>query len=268
MKQAALVTGTSSGIGQDIARNLAARGFDLILVARRKQRLLELAQQLKDEHGSECLILACDLTAREQLNSIFEQAGSWLAQNRNLTVLVNNAGAGVWANFQQQELAITQRDVDLNVIALTTLSRQFIDVATAHQQPAYILNVASLAGILPTPRYAVYSATKAYVMRISEIIAYELKGSNIQISCVCPGGVLTEFIDNSGQKLKGNLGMMQSKKVADMAVAAMFKGKLFLIPGLLNKFSALARFLPRFMRLAAIERSMLITVEDNGKGNG
>lgn len=267
MQKTALVTGTSSGIGQDIARNLAKRGYDLILVARREERLLELAQELEKAFSVKCLVLACDLTAREQLDGLLGRAESWLSEGRALSVLVNNAGSGVWAYFDKQGADIAQRDIDLNVTALTTLSSQFVQIAKAHKQPSYILNVASVAGILPTPRYAVYSSTKAFVMRLSELVAYELRDTNVSVTCVCPGGVLTEFMDHSGQNLKGELGMMKSDVVADQAVKAMFKGKLFLVPGLLNKLSTLVRFLPRCIKLPAVERSMLLTVEDNGKGN-
>lgn len=268
MKKVALVTGTSSGIGQDIARNLAKRGYDLILVARREERLNELAAELKTSFNADSLVLPCDLTNRDELNGLFARTTTWLEQGRALTILVNNAGAGVWAYFHKQSAEVAQRDIDLNVTALTILSRQFVDVATAHNQPSYILNVASMAGILPTPRYAVYSSTKAFVMRLTELVAYELRSTNIQVSCVCPGGVLTEFMDHSGQNLKGELGMMKSDVVANKAIEAMFKGKLFFVPGLMNKLTTFVRFLPRFVKLPAVERSMLLTVEDNGKGNG
>src|SRR5690606_26929115 len=112
------------------------------------------------------------------------------------------------------------------------------------------------------PRYAVYSATKAYVQRFSEILAYELRQSNIRVTCSCPGGVLTEFIENAGQELKGNTGMMTSAEVARLAVQAMFAGQLIHVPGLLNKFSALLRFLPLALKLRLVEKSMLVTVKD------
>lgn len=262
-KHSALVTGTSSGIGRDIARALAAKGFDLILVARRKERMDELAHELKNQYSTECLVLPCDLSDREQLNGLMSRTHDWLAQGRVLTVLVNNAGTGVWAPFEKQSADISQRDIDLNVIAPTTLTHAFIDVAKAHQQPAYILNVASLAGLLATPEYAVYSSTKSYMVRFSEILKHELRKTNISITCICPGGVLTEFMSKSGQDMKSDFGMMTSQSVADIGVASLFKKKLIVVPGLLNKVSALVRFLPRCVRLPVVHFTMSSAVHND-----
>lgn len=258
----ALVTGASSGIGVDIARQLAERGLNVILVARRRERLEMLAVELQ-QHGVQTLVLDCDLADRQQLDGLMNRAQQWLqAQQLVLTVLVNNAGTGVWDWFENQSREVSQRDIDLNVTALTTLSHDFVTLAKAHGQPAHILNIASLAAMLPPPRYAVYSATKAYVQRFSEILAYELRQSNIRVTCSCPGGVLTEFIENAGQELKGDTGMMSSAEVARLAVQAMFAGQLIHVPGLLNKFSALLRFLPLALKLRLVEKSMLVTVKD------
>jgi short-subunit dehydrogenase len=246
----------------DIARRLAERGLNVVLVARRRQRLEALAVELQ-ALGVQTLVLECDLADRDQLNGLMAQAREWLqAQQLTLTVLVNNAGTGVWDWFENQSREVSQRDIDLNVTALTTLCHDFVALAKAHGEPSHILNIASLAAMLPPPRYAVYSATKAYVQRFSEILHYELRHSNIRVTCSCPGGVLTEFIENAGQELKGNTGMMSSAEVARLAVQAMFAGQLIHVPGLLNKFSALLRFLPLALKLRLVEKSMLVTVRD------
>jgi short-subunit dehydrogenase len=262
MRKAALVTGSSSGIGQDIARELAHRGHDLILVARRQDKLEQLAAEISNATGVACLILPCDLADRTQLNGLMARTTEWLSDGRVLSVLVNNAGTGVWDYFEKQTAAISQRDIDLNVTALTTLCHEFVVLARAHGESAYIVNIASLAALLPTPRFAVYSATKSYVLRLSEILAYELRDSRIGVTCVCPGGVLTEFMQMAGQDLKGETGMMSSHEVARLSVEAMLAGKTVYIPGALNKASALARFLPLKIKLPAVEKSMLITVRD------
>lgn len=262
MKQAALVTGASSGIGADIARELAGRGLAVILVARRTERLEALAQELAG-HGVQTLVLACDLADRQQLDGLMTKAEDWLqSQALMLTVLVNNAGTGDWDWFENQSAATSQRDIDLNITALTTLSHAFVALARAHGQPAHILNIASLAAMLPTPRFAVYSATKAYVQRFSEILDYELRASNIRVTCSCPGGVLTEFMQHAGQQLKGNTGMMSAAEVARLSVAAMFAGEGVYVPGALNKVSTLVRFLPRALKLRLVEKSMLVTIQD------
>lgn len=262
MRKTAMVTGSSSGIGQDMARELAARGFDLILVARRRERLEALAAELKQAHGRDSLVLPCDLANRAELDGLMARTQDFLAGGRYLAALVNNAGAGVWDWFERQEAAISQRDIDLNITAPTTLCHAFLPVARAHGQAAYILNIASLAAYLPTPRFAVYSATKSYVLRFSEILAYELRGSPISVTCACPGGVMTEFTAQAGQELKGETGMMASAEVARLAVEAMLAREVVHVPGLLNKASALGRFLPRALQLPLVERSMLVTVQD------
>jgi uncharacterized protein len=261
-RHAALVTGASSGIGADIARELARRGLNVILVARRRERLQSLAAEL-EALGVRALALDCDLADREQLNGLMARTEGWLAQHGLvLTVLVNNAGTGVWDWFENQTREISQRDIDLNVTALTTLCHDFVGLAKAHGAPSHILNIASLAAMLPTPRFVVYSATKAYVQRFSEILDYELRHSNVRVTCSCPGGVLTEFMEHAGQDLKGETGMMASADVARLAVQAMFAGQVVHVPGMLNKLSTLVRFLPRPLKIRLVEKSMLVTVQD------
>lgn len=261
-RHAALVTGASSGIGADIARELARRGLNVILVARRRERLQSLAAEL-EALGVSALVLDCDLADREQLNGLMARTEGWLAQHGLvLTVLVNNAGTGVWDWFENQTREISQRDIDLNVTALTTLCHDFVGLAKAHGAPSHILNIASLAAMLPTPRFVVYSATKAYVQRFSEILDYELRHSNVRVTCSCPGGVLTEFMEHAGQDLKGETGMMASADVARLAVQAMFAGQVVHVPGMLNKLSTLVRFLPRPLKIRLVEKSMLVTVQD------
>lgn len=258
-----MVTGTSSGIGRDISRELAKKGYDLILVARRKARLEELAAELNATHGVECLVLPCDLADRTQLNALMPKTQEWLSQGRALTVLINNAGTGVWAPFSEQNKDISQKDIDLNVVAPTTLTHEFINVAQQHNQPSYILNVSSLAALLAAPNYAVYSSTKSYVYRFTDILKYELRNTPISATVMCPGGVLTEFFDNSGQDMKGEFGMMTSEAVAKIGVNAMFKRKFLIIPGWLNKVSSWVRFLPRIVRLPAVEATMNSVVHND-----
>ncbi|WP_111656042.1 SDR family NAD(P)-dependent oxidoreductase [Isoalcanivorax indicus] len=258
----ALITGASSGIGEDIARELAARGLNLILVARRQDRLDALASALHREHGVTATSIACDLSDRDALNGLFDQVDAALASTGStLTVLVNNAGTGFWAPFADQDLAGVQRDIDLNVTALTTLSHGFLRRARAHGQRSYLMNVASLAGILPTPRYAAYSGTKGYVRFFSEVLDYELRDSAISVTAACPGGVLTPFLDSAGQNVKKQTGIMTSPEVARLCVNAMYRGKVVYVPGLLNKFAVYTNLLPRRLRGWLLERSMLVSVE-------
>lgn len=260
---AALVTGASSGIGMDIARDLARRGYHLLLVARRRERLSELANELVRQHGVRCEVLDADLADRAQLNGLMARATAWLdAQGLALTMLVNNAGSGLWEWFEKQPRDIVQRDIDLNVTALTTLTHDFVHLARAHGRPAQVLNIASLAAMLPAARYTVYAGTKAYVLQFSEILRYELRSSNIGVTCVCPGGVKTEFIALAGQELKGDTGMMESAEVARLSVDAALRGEVTYVPGMLNKVSTLVRFLPRGLKMPIVEKSMLVAVQE------
>ena len=258
----ALITGASSGIGLDIARQLAARGLNLILVARRKELLDQLADELAAGHGITTTALACDLADRQSLATLFDDVDATLARhNDQLTVLVNNAGTGFWAPFADQDLAGLQRDIDLNVTALTTLSHGFINRARAHGQRSYLMNVASLAGILPTPQYATYSGTKGYVRFFTEILDYELRDSPISVTAACPGGVLTPFLDQAGQTVKKQTGIMTAPEVAKLCVDAMYAGKVVYVPGLLNKVAVYTNLLPRRLRGWLLERSMMVSVE-------
>lgn len=256
----ALITGASSGIGMEIAKQLASHQYNLILVARREQKLLSLAQSIEKAHRVKVKVMACDLSNREQLLDLMPRVEAYLEeQSLSLSALVNNAGTGYWDEFVNQERSQIISDIDLNVTALTTLAHDF--VASKYKANAnYILNIASLAGLLATPRYSVYSATKAYVVRFSEILAYELKGSNTSITCVCPGGVMTEFMEKAGQDLKGSTGMMSAESVAKYAVDSMLKKRLIKVPGLLNKVSLVLRFLPKTLQQKIVAQSMLVTV--------
>lgn len=258
----ALITGASSGIGYELALQLAERGYALLLVARREERLTALASKITAAYNTKVGVIRCDLANRDELGELMPKADVWLAdQGETLTLLANNAGSGFWASFKDQDITQLQQGIDLNITALTTLSHAFVKRASDHGQPAHLLNVSSLAALLPAPRFAVYSGSKGYVVKFSEVLAYELRQSNISVTCVCPGGVLTEFIDQAGQELKGNLGMMAADTVARLSLEALFAGKLIVIPGTLNKASTLARLLPQGLRSRVIEQSMQIAVK-------
>ena len=156
---------------------------------------------------------------------------------------------------------LTKRVGDLNVTALTTLSHGFINRARAHGQRSYLMNVASLAGILPTPQYATYSGTKGYVRFFTEILDYELRDSPISVTAACPGGVLTPFLDQAGQTVKKQTGIMTAPEVAKLCVDAMYAGKVVYVPGLLNKVAVYTNLLPRRLRGWLLERSMMVSVE-------
>lgn len=242
--QWALVTGASSGIGEHIARLLAERGMNLVITARRADRLEKLAGQLRSRHGVEVAILAADLSdpaAPRRLYDETEGAG------REIDVLINNAGFGTHAMFADIPWEKTAEQMRLNIFALTELTHLFLGPMRKRNR-GFILNVASVQAYMPCPGYATYGAGKAYVRNFSEAIAYELRHTNVRVCCLNPGGTLTEFADVAGHDLPGfyRLGMMKVEPVARTGVRALFAGRRNVVAGLFNKLTVFAyRFLPR-----------------------
>ena len=253
----ALITGASSGIGMEIARQLSDKGIETVLVARRKDRLLELASTLKTKSE----IIVADLSKPEEAKKIFSSAP-------DIDILVNNAGFGVFGKFDETELDSELNLISVNITALHILTKLYLPIFKK-KNSGYILNVASLASFFPGPIFASYYASKAYVMRLSGAIYQELKkaGSNVKISCLCPGPVSTEFGGVAGVSLGGKSGFggigMNVNKVAKIAIAGMFKGKRIIVPGVLMKCCRfLSKILPERISAKAvmlIQGSKMIT---------
>lgn len=227
----ALITGASSGIGQEIARELAARGYELILVARRRDRLEALSRALTVK----CRIIEADLSDPEQCKMLYCRARS-----EDLDILVNNAGFGLCGPF-----AVTSLDRDLemirtNIVAVHILTKLFLHDFRIKNH-GYILNVASSAGFMAGPLMATYYATKSYVLRLTEAIREELRreGSAVQISALCPGPVNTEF--NNVAEVKFSLPGMNAKTCAKVAVREMLRGRPVIVPGIGMKATIAAR---------------------------
>lgn len=236
----ALITGASSGLGRDMARALARRGWSLILVARRADRLEELAREL----DVPVTVLPMDLTAPGACRVLYEQV-----REEGVDLLVNNAGRGVYGPFLETDLDAEQSMLELNMVALHTLMKFFLRDFTARGN-GRVLNVASSAAFLPGPLLASYYASKAYVLRLSQGVREELRraGSPVTVSVLCPGPVETEFDRVAGANL--NAGGLSSARVAEFAIAGTLRGRELLIPGGLMRAVKLGvRFLPD--RLAA-----------------
>lgn len=228
----ALITGASSGIGREIAILLSDMGIETVLVARREDKLRELANSLKT--NSE--IVVCDLSEPQAAKELYKKIP-------DIDILINNAGFGIFGEFDKTRLEREEELISLNVTALHILTKLYLkDFKKINK--GYILNVASIAGFLPGPLFSSYYASKAYAMRLTTAIHHELKRSRsaVKVSCLCPGPVVTEFNDVAGVSF-GPLGM-RADKVAKLAVKGMFKGKRLIIPGILFK---LARILVRFI---------------------
>jgi short-subunit dehydrogenase len=235
----ALVTGASAGIGEEFARQLAARGHDLVLVARDRARMEALAKELADERGANVEVLPADLTDGEQLASVETRA-------RNVDMVINNAGYGTFGNFYELDLAVEVREVQLNVLALMRLTHAAAGAMAARGKGA-ILNVSSLAGFQPGPMNATYSASKAFVTSFTEAVHEEMKGTGVSVSVLCPGFTHTEFQERANAPASSVPGFMwqNAPEVAAAGLDGLAKNKAIIIPGSVNRvLGTLANMVP------------------------
>jgi len=248
----ALVTGASAGIGLELARILAREGHDLVLVARREAALKELAEELKDRYGSDTRVVAADLTAPDAADVVAQAIG-----DSEVDVLVNNAGFGGLGAFTERSRDDDMRMVALNITALTDLTKKFLPGMVARGR-GRVLNVASTAAFQPGPFMAVYYASKAYVLSLSQALAEELSGTGVTVTCLCPGPTATEFHSVAGtdaQPLASGVLSMSAQAVAEAGYRAMKRGKLIEIPGVQNKVGAQTiRIAPRRVVLKVVRR--------------
>jgi uncharacterized protein len=239
-----LITGASAGIGLELARLFAADRNDLVLVARRKERLDSLAAELQRGYGVQVRVLAFDLADPKSPRAIFD---AMAAEGVRVDVVVNNAGFGAVGPVVELPLERQRDMVQVNVAALTELTRLFLP-GMIQRRSGGILNVASTAAFQPGPLMAVYYATKAYVLSFSEAVAEETAGSGVRVTCLAPGPTATEFAAVSGveHKLLFRLGTMDARTAALAGYRGFRRGRSLVIPGLKNKLGAFAvRLAPR-----------------------
>ena len=244
-KPLAVVTGASSGIGAAFARALAARGYDLALVARRQGRLQQMADELANHFHVNCRLLGADLTREAELRGV-EQ---FLGVAPNLRLLVNNAGFGTLGRFFEAPIEGQDAMHRLHVMATMRLTHAALRNLTARNQGA-IINVSSVAAYVPRPGSTSYYATKAWVNCFTEGLYLELKssGSHVRVQALCPGFTVTEFHDVLGvdRKFISSAWWMPAEDVVEASLQGLDKGKLFVVPGLRYKLLvALMRLLPR-----------------------
>ena len=243
-KQTALITGDSAGLGREYARLFAKDGHDLVLVARRRERLDELARELAAAHGTTCMVIAADLAAPSAGQQIADQVQ---AAGRTIDFLVNNAGLGKRGPFAQSDVRLQLEMIDVNMRALVDLTHRFLPGMLERKQ-GRILNIASIAGFVPGPFMATYYASKAFVVSFTEALAQELRGTGVTATASCPGPTATEFADVAGSS-KSNLfrrHVADAISVARHGYGAMLAGKVVAIPGLQNKLSVQSvRIAPR-----------------------
>lgn len=230
----AMVTGASSGIGKSFAEQLAARGSDLVLVARNRARLDELAGELRSRHGRDVSVLVADLEKPDEL-AIVEKR---LQEDARIDLLVNNAGYGVTGAFADLPVDQSMGQVDCNVVALTRLAHAALTTMKPSRRGG-IINIASGAAFVPTPKIAIYCATKAYVVSFSLALAEEVKANGVSCLVVCPGFTRTEFQQRAQYDTSSMPAFLW--QTADDCVreslAAYDRGDTMLVPGFQNRVS-------------------------------
>ncbi len=251
----ALVTGTSSGLGIDFAHELAKRGMNIVLVARREHKLEEVSDELIKHYGIQTAVISMDLATDPAPKMLFDQIKR---RSIEIEVLVNNAGYGLYGNFLEIDRESELNMLKLDIITLTHLTKLFAQ-KMVERGSGYILQIASIGAYQPSPTYASYSAAKSYVLYFGEALNYELRNTGVSCTVISPGFTDTEFLDVAGQKpsLYQRLMMMDSKKVASIGIKAMLKGKMSVVPGLMNKLTTLStKILPSRAKAAIAYASM------------
>lgn len=239
-----LITGASSGIGRELAKKFAADGSELILVARRVERLNELAEELHRRHGTKSTVIACDLIQPNAPQQLIEQIHS---QGKQVDVLVNNAGFGQLGAFNDISLDRQLDMIQLNVTALVALSHLVLPGMLSRKKGG-ILNIGSTASFQPGPNVAVYYATKAFVLSFSEALWKELSRTGVNVTCLCPGPTRTEFGETSAMHDTPvfKLNAMSVESVVTAGYRAFRRKKRLIIPGVVNNLLTWSiRFTPR-----------------------
>jgi short-subunit dehydrogenase len=258
----ALVTGASSGIGAEIARELARRGHGVVLVARRKPRLEALAEELRGEYGVRAESLPADLSKPASRSRI---PGRLTALGLDVEILVNNAGFATGGPFYQADPARELEQVRVLVEAVVALTSAFLPGMVKRRRGA-ILNVASTAAMQPLPYAAGYSAAKGYVLTFSEAIHQEVAAQGVAVTALCPGPVETDFWDQAGWQVAGSVSFEKAfpsatrpsaRDVAKAGVDGLEHGRRVVIPGLPMRAAMLAsRYVPHAVKLPVMERVM------------
>jgi uncharacterized protein len=244
----ALITGASSGLGEQFARSLAKEKYDLVLVARREDRLRATAEAATKLGAAKVATIAADLTGYDAALALYNKV---TGESIEIDYLVNNAGFGTRGRFDKLDLAREVEEIELNVTALVALTRLFVPAMIARKRGT-IINVSSVGGFTPVPFMATYGATKAFVLSFSEALAEELNGTGVTVMALCPGATRTEFqkVANVDDARMPSFAFMDAETVVTQAIAAAKRGRHVYINGPLNFLMAEStRIAPR--KLAA-----------------
>jgi hypothetical protein len=248
----ALVTGASSGIGEEIGAQLAERGYDLAIVARREDRLRALAERLEARHPIRCDVITADLASRDDRDRVIDHL---LAEAGRLEVLVNNAGFGTHGFFHETDLDRELELIAVNCAAPVHLAKRLLPAMLARRR-GFILNVGSVAGFTPGPVMALYYASKAFLLSFSEALWEECRDTGVGVTALCPGPVRTEFQSSAGLSPKARSSgatPIPVEQVARDGIEGMLRGERVVIPGYQNRIAAfLARYSPRTRALRTV----------------
>jgi len=254
-RKTVLVTGASGGIGLELAKIFAREGYNLVLTARSRDKLEDLAGKLKKDYDADSRVIVRDLAKADSPQELFDEIHK---DGIAIEILVNNAGFGKLTSFSRSDLVNTLQMIQLNITTLTHLTRLFLP-SMLERKSGRILNVASMAAFQPGPNMAVYYASKAYVLSFSEALSEELSSSAVTVTALCPGPTRTGFQGRAGIKksrLIQSLGFMESKTVAEAGYRALMHGKRVAVPGILNKVGVLATsIMPHSITMKIIKRA-------------
>ena len=256
----ACITGASSGIGAEFARQLAAEGYSVILVARRQDRLIDLGQELASDYHVECECITADLSDLNECENLVSHLKS--KREMPLDILINNAGFGAVGRFDQNDISNDLNMIDVNIKALHYIAHQMMP-HFIERNHGHIINVGSVAGLMPGgPYMATYYATKSYVVSLTNALAEELKrlGSHAQVHALCPGPVNTEFNDVANVKfsLKG----ISTRECVSYCIDEADRGKIIIIPNMMVKVAAVAsKLVPKEIVLGIVARSQKSKIE-------
>lgn len=232
MKQA-IITGASKGLGKALAHQLAAKGYELLLVARSEKMLTELAEEITATNQVKAVSLALDLSDAQSSRTIFE----WCQKKQfSPSVLINNAGYACWGFFESMPIDQQEKMLQVNTGSLVNLTHAMLPVLKKHPA-AYIMNIASTAAYQAVPTMALYAASKAFVKSFSRGLRYELRNTNVSVTCLSPGPMATNFIQQAGMEAMQETAKkfeMPAEVVAKKGLHAMFNKKSESIPGVVN----------------------------------
>ena len=245
----ALITGASRGLGKAFAESLAKRKHDLLLVARNEKLLAELSNELHKKYAVKTFYKTADLSLPQSVDEIV----AWCKnEDFDINILINNAGYGLHGAFEDISLAEQLNMMNLNMDGYVRMTYMFLPLLKQHKGKSYLMDIASTAAYQAVPFLTTYSATKAFVVSFTRGLRQELKGSNISVTCLSPGGVDTNFMERAGMNKVGKIVKqadkfnMTAEDVAEFGVNAMFAGKAEVIPGFANKIGVYSnRLLPK-----------------------